>query len=54
MTHGTFATMDNDRNLVVREGRKRLDFTVWDFNGGGRYYTAFPPFHVSAGPIKKY
>lgn len=48
MTHGTFATMDNDRNLPNVEGRKRLDFTIWDFSGGGKFYTAFPPFHVSS------
>ena len=47
MTHGTFATMDNDRNLPKIDGRKRLDFTIWDFSGSGIYYTAFPPFHVS-------
>ncbi|KAL8934421.1 MAG: hypothetical protein Q9216_005921 [Gyalolechia sp. 2 TL-2023] len=47
MTHGTFATMDNDRNLPTKDGRKRLDFTIWDFKGGGRFYTAFPPFHLA-------
>ena len=47
MTHGTFATMDNDRNLPKLDGRKGLDFTIWDFSGSGIYYTAFPPFHVS-------
>ncbi|KAL8728735.1 MAG: hypothetical protein Q9166_005222 [cf. Caloplaca sp. 2 TL-2023] len=47
MTHGTFATMDNDRNLPRVEGRKKLDFTIWDFPNGGKYYTAFPPFHLA-------
>ena len=51
MTHGTFATMDNDRNLPDVQGRKRLDFTIWDFAGGGKFYTAFPPFHVSKTDI---
>jgi len=47
MTHDTFATMDNDRYLPKVEGRKGLDFTIWDLNSSGKYYTAFPPFHVS-------
>ena len=54
MTHGTFATMDNDRNLPDVQGRKRLDFTIWDFSGGGKFYTAFPPFHVSAAVINEW
>ena len=54
MTNGTFATMDNDRNLPDVQGRKRLDFTIWDFSGGGKFYTAFPPFHVSAAVINEW
>lgn len=43
MTHGTFATMDNDRYLQKVEGRKGLDFTIWDFKrSGNTTYTAFP------------
>ncbi|KAL8949569.1 MAG: hypothetical protein Q9222_004328 [Ikaeria aurantiellina] len=39
--------MDNDRNLPNHRGRKRLDFTIWDFDGGGKFYTAFPPYHLA-------
>lgn len=28
MTHGTFATMDNDRRLVKIDGRKKQDFSI--------------------------
>ena len=47
MTHGTFATIDNDRNLYTVEGRRNGDATIWDFPGGGRFFAPFPPSHVS-------
>lgn len=48
MTHGTFATLDNDRNLPNVPGRKNHDLTVWDFDGTeGRIYEPFPPFHLA-------
>ena len=47
MTHGTFATIDNDRNMPVVEGRRNADATIWDFIGDGRFYSPFPPSHVS-------
>lgn len=48
MTHGTFAVIDNDRNLPTVDGRKNQDFALFDFAGShGRYFSSFPPFHVS-------
>ena len=48
MTHGTFATMDNDRNFPTVPGRKNHDLTMWDFDGkAGRIYEAFPLFHLA-------
>lgn len=47
MTHGTFATIDNDRNMPVIEGRRNVDATIWDFKGDGRFFSPFPPSHVS-------
>ena len=47
MTHGTFATIDNDRNMPVIEGRRNADATIWDFKGDGRFFSPFPPSHVS-------
>lgn len=47
MTHGTFATIDNDRNMPVVEGRRNADATIWDFMGDGRFYSPFPPSHLA-------
>lgn len=46
MNHGTFAAVDNDRSLPQVPGRKIQSFASWDFNGGGKFYSPFPPFHV--------
>ena len=47
MTHGTFATVDQSQNLPEVPGRRRHDFTLWNFSDGpGRVYSVFPPFHV--------
>lgn len=47
MNHGTFAAMDADRNLSVIPGRRTMSITLWDFSEGEKYYSCFPPFHVS-------
>ncbi|KAL2043853.1 hypothetical protein N7G274_003373 [Stereocaulon virgatum] len=47
MTHGTFATIDNDRNMPVIEGRRNADATIWDFAGEGKFFSAFPPSHLA-------
>lgn len=48
MNHGTFGVADNDRNLLPVDGRKNQSFTLFNFAGSnGRYFTSFPPFHVS-------
>ena len=47
MNHATWAVLDNDRNLPTVEGRRNQSCALWNFEGnGGRYYAAFPPFHV--------
>ena len=51
MTHGTFATIDNDRNMPVVEDRRNADATIWDFSGDGRFFSPFPPSHVSWMPL---
>lgn len=49
MNHGTFAVADNDRNLPTVKGRKNQNYALWNFPGsGGRYFSSFPPFHVSS------
>ena len=49
--HATWAVVDNDRNLPTVEGRKNQSWALWNFEGsGGRYFAAFPPFHVSCKP----
>jgi acyl-CoA synthetase (AMP-forming)/AMP-acid ligase II len=47
MTHGSFAVLDNERNLPGVAGRKNRDFSIWDFRGGGRFYHIFPYFHLA-------
>lgn len=47
MTHGSFAVLDNERYLATTSGRKKHDFSIWDFSGGGKFYVCFPYFHVS-------
>ena len=48
MTHGSFATLDNDRNFPTIPGRRNHDLTVWDFEGkNARIYEPFPPFHLA-------
>ncbi|RWA12652.1 hypothetical protein EKO27_g2467 [Xylaria grammica] len=46
MTHGSFAVLDNEHNLPEVTGRKRRDWTMWSFEGGGRLFTVFPFFHL--------
>lgn len=46
MTHGTFAVTDNDRNMPVPENRKPQNASLFNFEGGGRFYSCFPPYHV--------
>ncbi|KAF2651929.1 acetyl-CoA synthetase-like protein [Lophiostoma macrostomum CBS 122681] len=45
MTHATFATLDNERNLPKTPGRRNRDYSVWDFEG--RFYTVYPYFHLA-------
>ena len=45
--HATWAVADNDRNLPTVQGRKNQSWALWNFaDDGGRYFAAFPPFHV--------
>ncbi|OTB19794.1 hypothetical protein K445DRAFT_52566 [Daldinia sp. EC12] len=46
MTHGTFAALDNQRNLQIPPDRERRDNMMWEFDGEARVYTIFPFFHV--------
>jgi acyl-CoA synthetase (AMP-forming)/AMP-acid ligase II len=47
MTHGTFAVLDNERNLPEVPGRTKRDYSIWDLPGGGKFYHAFPYFHLA-------
>ncbi|KAI1120472.1 acetyl-CoA synthetase-like protein [Nemania abortiva] len=46
MTHGSFATFDNEVNLPSPPGRTKSDSTMWQFDGEARVYTVFPFFHL--------
>ncbi|KAK5991668.1 Non-canonical non-ribosomal peptide synthetase FUB8-like protein [Cladobotryum mycophilum] len=47
MTHGTFSVTDNDRNMPVPEGRKPLNGSIFNFEGGGKFWSCFPPYHLA-------
>ncbi|TGO28793.1 hypothetical protein BPAE_0023g00580 [Botrytis paeoniae] len=47
MTHGTIAVLDNEWNPPGVPGRKNRDFSIWDFQGGGKFYHVFPYFHLA-------
>ncbi|KAF2680053.1 acetyl-CoA synthetase-like protein [Lentithecium fluviatile CBS 122367] len=47
MTHATFAVLDKERHLPTVPGRRNRDYSIWDFNGGGNFYTVFPYFHLA-------
>lgn len=47
MTHASFAALDRERRFPTTPGRPNRDYSIWDFNGGGRFYTVFPYFHLA-------
>ncbi|KAM0798210.1 hypothetical protein BDR22DRAFT_823561 [Usnea florida] len=47
ISHGCLATLDNDRNIPTPHGRRKHDFTLWNFAGGGEFYAPFPPYHLA-------
>ncbi|PHH68649.1 hypothetical protein CDD82_374 [Ophiocordyceps australis] len=47
MTHGTFSVVDNDRTMAVPEGRVAQNAARFDFEGGGKFYSCFPPYHLA-------
>jgi hypothetical protein len=49
ITHGSLAATEEVYGDV--NGRKRYDFSLWNKKKGRRYYTIFPPFHVSIRPV---
>lgn len=46
LTHGSIAVIDNDRNIPVPKGRNHQNAAQFNFEGGGRFYSCFPPYHV--------
>lgn len=47
MTHGTFSCTDNDRYIPVPEGRSPQNAAQFNFEGDGKFYSCFLPYHVS-------
>src|SRR5262245_63251082 len=47
MTHASFAIVDRERRLPTIPGRANRDYSIWDFNGGGSFFTGFPYFHLA-------
>ncbi|KAI0024502.1 hypothetical protein F4780DRAFT_775883 [Xylariomycetidae sp. FL0641] len=45
-THGSFAVLDNEKNLPEPPGRRKQDWSYWNSRGeGARIYSVFPFFH---------
>ncbi|KUI71888.1 Oxygen-dependent choline dehydrogenase [Cytospora mali] len=47
LTHGAFACTDNDRNVPVPKGRSPQNATQFNFEGGGKFFSCFPPYHLA-------
>ncbi|KAL9595942.1 MAG: hypothetical protein Q9219_006133 [cf. Caloplaca sp. 3 TL-2023] len=47
MTHGTFSATDLDRTVPVPSGRRAQNAALFDFPGGGKAYSCFPPYHLA-------
>ncbi|KAK8054430.1 NRPS-like enzyme [Apiospora saccharicola] len=47
LTHGTFSVTDIDRHMPVPEGRHAQNGDMFNFKGGGRFYSCFPPYHLA-------
>ena len=47
MTHASFAVLGHERHLPTVPGRRKRDFSIWDFESGGKFYTPFPYFHLA-------
>ncbi|KAI0543532.1 hypothetical protein F4679DRAFT_568274 [Xylaria curta] len=47
MTHGTFSCTDNDRYMPVPKGRALQNAFQFDFEGDGKFYSCFPPYHLA-------
>ncbi len=47
ITNGVYCVEDNLRLLPKVKGRKNQDYSIFDFDGGGRFYSSFPPFHLA-------
>ena len=47
MTNGSFAVLDSERFLPSVNGRVNRDFSIWDFQGGGKFFTVFPYLHLT-------
>jgi hypothetical protein len=47
LTNGVYTVWDNMRKIPQIAGRKNQDYSLFDFDGGGRFYSSFPAYHVS-------
>ncbi|MCJ1421898.1 hypothetical protein MMC32_008265 [Xylographa parallela] len=47
MTHGTLSATDNDRYMPTPRGRLPQNGAQFNFKGGGRFFSCFPPYHLA-------
>lgn len=48
ITNGVYSVYDNHRKIQPIPGRRIQSYLLLEFEGGGRFFNPFPPFHVSA------
>ncbi|KAJ5569820.1 uncharacterized protein N7459_009250 [Penicillium hispanicum] len=47
LTHATFSCTDNDPKVPVPKGRRAQNTKQFHFDPPGRYYSCFPPYHLT-------
>ena len=47
VTNGVLSVYDSLRFIPKVPGRRTQDNAMYNFPGGGRFYSPYPPFHVS-------
>jgi hypothetical protein len=46
ITNGALSVYDSQRFIPTVPGRRNQDNAMFNFSGGGRFYSPYPPFHV--------
>ncbi|CAH0044772.1 unnamed protein product [Clonostachys solani] len=47
LTNGVYSTYDNHRKIPSVPGRRIQSYNLLEFEGGGKFFNPFPPFHLA-------